>query len=412
MGPQIYRLSRSPLLLIATALTLLFLLSSFSRSDPTSSSFQFPSLRPSRYPPSRILSSLVLTPLLQDLHQNLTVICPGANQPVYPSPGLTFSQEKRYTHLREEGRYMLVTTIREIQGQLPDLLNTILVLTAFLTPQRLVFSIFEGPSDDCTSSAFELVLLPLLSSLGVSPSQIHLHTRAPPIDFNQHNRIQALADLRNRAFAPIWEDTGRELRAVVAFNDVYLRPSDVLELLHQHVKAGEKSGVETGITTGMDYYERSPEWYYDVWVGRTVSETLALDPAADWPLVFLLRHSIVPARRDPSQVDTGDLFYPISTPWWTPSDSLFSTSPSSLSHYQSLRPFQVYASWNGLAVLSPKPFLPPHNVRFRRGDVGRGECTASECGLVSQDFWKAGMGRVQIVPTVQVRLPSIYGMCS
>jgi hypothetical protein len=44
-----------------------------------------------------------------------------------------------------------------------------------------------------------------------------------------------------------------------------------LELLHQHVKAEEASGQETGITSGWDWYERSPAHYYDVWVGRTVS---------------------------------------------------------------------------------------------------------------------------------------------
>ena len=63
----------------------------------------------------------------------------------------------------------------------------------------------------------------------------------------------------------------------------------------------------------------------------------------------------------------------------------------------------MYSSWNGLAVLDPKPFLPPNNVRFRRGDVESGECSASECGLVATDFWRAGFGRVQVVPSIQVR---------
>lgn len=57
-----------------------------------------------------------------------------------------------------------------------------------------------------------------------------------------------------------------------------------------------------------------------------------------------------------------------------------------------------------MAILSPTPFLPPHNVRFRRGDVSGGECSASECTLIAGDFWKAGFGRVQVVPSVQVSL--------
>jgi len=46
--------------------------------------------------------------------------------------------------------------------------------------------------------------------------------------------------------------------------------------LHQHVKAEEASGQETGITSGWDWYERSPAHYYDVWVGRTVSRAVGL----------------------------------------------------------------------------------------------------------------------------------------
>ena len=107
-----------------------------------------------------------------------------------------------------------------------------------------------------------------------------LQIREPPIDFGRHNRIAVLAELRNRAFEPLWQSDNQahhDLVAVVAFNDVYLRAVDVLELLHQHIVAGQVSGKETGITTGMDYYERWPEWYYDVWVGRTVSKESGKD---------------------------------------------------------------------------------------------------------------------------------------
>lgn len=55
-----------------------------------------------------------------------------------------------------------------------------------------------------------------------------------------------------------------------------------------------------------------------------------------------------------------------------------------------------------MVVMDPAPFLPPHNVRFRRGDHEKGECSASECSLIAQDLWKAGFGRIQVVPSVQV----------
>jgi alpha-1,3-mannosyltransferase len=54
-----------------------------------------------------------------------------------------------------------------------------------------------------------------------------------------------------------------------------------------------------------------------------------------------------------------------------------------------------------MVILDPKPFLPPHNVRFRRSDQSKGECAASECGLICSDYWKEGFGMIQVVPSVQ-----------
>jgi hypothetical protein len=64
--------------------------------------------------------------------------------------------------------------------------------------------------------------------------------------------------------------------------------------------------------------------------------------------------------------------------------------------------------------MRPDPFLPPYNVRFRRGaptnlppdaphnaplgsDV---ECQASESAFISWDFWKYGFWRIMVVPGV------------
>ena len=280
--------SRPSRRLIVVVLLLIFLLlltfiqyfghTSYSHSRPLVSS---------RYPPSRLdLDPDHFFTQFRAFQSNFTAICPGSFNPVYPQASLTLGQQGRYAHLRHpdllgeglsriegNGKYMLVTSIRQIQAQLPDLLNTLLILTTFLGPDRLSFSILEGPSDDCTPKALELVVVPLLLSLGVPEAHIRLQTRQSKIDFDNQNRIQVLAELRNRAFEPLWDGSaiGRDISAVVVFNDVYLRASDVLELLHQHLVAGVKSGKETGITSGMDYLERWPEWYYDVWVGRTVS---------------------------------------------------------------------------------------------------------------------------------------------
>ena len=76
--------------------------------------------------------------------------------------------------------------------------------------------------------------------------------------------------------SPLWKRGWDVTVAVVFFNDIYMRAGDVLELLHQHVKAGEKEGSETGATSGMDWYQKTPEYYYDIWVGRTVSLLLSI----------------------------------------------------------------------------------------------------------------------------------------
>ena len=51
-----------------------------------------------------------------------------------------------------------------------------------------------------------------------------------------------------------------------------------------------------------------------------------------------------------------------------------------------------------LAALVPRSSVPP--VRFRRSHPG--ECSQSECFLICRDFWRWGLGKVQIVPSVRV----------
>lgn len=100
----------------------------------------------------------------------------------------------------------------------------------------------------------------------------------------------------------------------------------------------------------------------------------------------------------------GELFYKMRNSWWEPSDQLFVDNLITRKSYENLEPFQVFSSWAGMAVMSATPFLAPYNVRFRRSDEETEECRASECELISRDFWKVGFGRIQVVPSVQVSL--------
>jgi alpha-1,3-mannosyltransferase len=214
------------------------------------------------------------------LHEHFASHGATVPRPVFPRAVLTPSQRKRYRHLAEHlransAKVMFTTIIRQIQDQLPDLLTALVVLVDFLGPTSLTFSFIEGPSSDLTSSTFESVLHPLLIAFGVPARQIRMITNAPRIDFDKGNRIELLANLRNQALSPLWEDRERKsggigegVEQVVFFNDVYMKAEHVLELLHQHSLNG------ADVTTAWDWFRRVPRYYYDVWVGRTVRTLL------------------------------------------------------------------------------------------------------------------------------------------
>ena len=269
---------RVPLLLLLLTIAFLLLLPLLNNGHH--GTLRLPSLLPTHYPPIAA-SSRQTAALLQSLSESFQQHCPAEPyEPIYPSPDLTPAQRKRYDHLRHpripkrtapDGRYLFTTLTRDIQAQLPDLLNALVLVTAFLGPDKVAFSILEGPSGDCTPDVLEKVLYPALVDMGVPTSRIRFQTREPKVDFSGRNRIEALAELRNRALEPLYDEGMEDTIAVVFYNDVFLRASDILEVLHQHVVAGTQSGLETGITAAMDYYKRHPEYFYDIWVARTVS---------------------------------------------------------------------------------------------------------------------------------------------
>jgi hypothetical protein len=61
-------------------------------------------------------------------------------------------------------------------------------------------------------------------------------------------------------------------------------------------------------------------------------------------------------------------------------------------------PVAMACCWNGLAVLSAAPFL--NGLRFRAQQPG--ECQASECSLLCDDFARLGLGHVVMDPGVRL----------
>lgn len=76
--------------------------------------------------------------------------------------------------------------------------------------------------------------------------------------------------------------------------------------------------------------------------------------------------------------------------------------PESSHRFQRHLPIQVQSCWNGIAILDPAPMYAHPHVRFRMAKLGDGECSASECSLICNDYWAAGYGRIVTVPRVKL----------
>lgn len=70
--------------------------------------------------------------------------------------------------------------------------------------------------------------------------------------------------------------------------------------------------------------------------------------------------------------------------------------------FQRHLPIQVQSCWNGIAVLDPAPLYDLKPIRFRMANIAHGECSASECSLIANDYWAAGYGRIITVPRVKL----------
>ena len=158
------------------------------------------------------------------------------------------------------------------------------------------------------------------------------------------------------------------------------------------------------MTCGWDHAGR---WFYDGWVGRDMSGDLytpfpVKEEDKDLPQkvspfspLFSALPTLFPLFVQLSPDTSISLaLHKAHREMSTNADlQLFINHPNSrLRHEQNL-PIQVFAGWNGIAVMNPKPFFPPYNVRFRRGAPKsllsmEWECQASESSFISWDFWK------------------------
>ncbi|KAI8456717.1 family 69 glycosyltransferase [Phakopsora pachyrhizi] len=254
-------------------------------------------------------------------------------------------------------KYFFAINLYNSFDVIPDLFSTMFKVSAILGFQNVFVSVYENGSSDQTKALLRL-FDGLSRSVGMRVViRTSLRTRGA-----FHHRIEYLAEVRNAALAPLQElrDSEGELFDTVIFmNDVLPCVDDLLELIWQSRRQN------AGITCGADYIfheEIAQPVFYDNWVARDINGT-ALENA--------------------------------------PFESIFKDPPSQ-HRFERHLPIQVQSCWNGIAILDPAPLYAHPRVRFRMAKLMAGECSASECSLICNDYWNAGYGRIVMVPRVKL----------
>ncbi|KAF8624724.1 hypothetical protein AX17_007055 [Amanita inopinata Kibby_2008] len=269
--------------------------------------------------------------------------------------------KERREYPPSEHKYYFAINLYNSFDIIPDLFATLFRVASVLGFQNVYVSIYENGSVDQTKALLR-IFDALTRSVGMRISvRTSMRTRGA---FN--HRIEYLAEVRNAAFVPLHElrDTENEVFDTIIFmNDVLPCVDDLLELIWQSRRNN------AGITCASDYMyhpDIASPVFYDNWVARDVNGT-ALENA--------------------------------------PFERIFHHSESS-DRFQRHLPVQVQSCWNGIAILDPAPFYSPPHVRFRMARIMEGECSASECSLICNDYWEAGYGRILMVPRVKLAYDS------
>lgn len=256
--------------------------------------------------------------------------------------------------------------------QLCVLIRTALLPAVGYDPSRIFVSIFESNSVDETVGILEGVLRQRLEALGVPHRLVtngvakdcpDLRSNATPCE----TRIHYLGCYRNEAMRPLHEKRtslfGNDAAdhtpplsssiAVIFFNDIYFRASDMIRLL-------TVNGGDVDLSCGLDYYTA----FYDVWVTRDVAGR----PIDDRPP--------------------------------------YSSDPSVQRAFLLGKPMKATCCWNGVAIIRGSVFLDassldktPASYMFR-GKRDNNECGASECQYLCQHMHDQGWNKIFIHPRV------------
>lgn len=254
-------------------------------------------------------------------------------------------------------KYFFALNLHENVPVLPRLVGTIVEAIRFLGPEQSALSIVEGRSEDGTYEILEMLREPLANE------DIPYYFSSSDKNPEETDRIQMLADIRNEALEPLIEnpDEWSSDATVIFLNDVALCMEDILELIHQRIHQN------ADMTCAMDWMDLGRETFYDVWVARDIK---------------------------------GDTFFEIDEGGsWDAAWNLFWNNEQTLERFNDVKPFQVYACWNGGTAFTAKPLLEK-KIKFRRSVEG--ECFMGEPTIFCKELWQLGYGRIAVIPSVNL----------
>jgi len=285
-------------------------------------------------------------------------------------PSLSTDLTTRYEYLADHSevaaasgsqiQYFFALDLHQCAPLLPRLLGSVVETIRFLGPERCVLSIVEGRSDDGTYE----ILTSLRAELEPIGITYFLTTNEGDPTGDGRDRIKVLAELRNEALLPLSKqpELYSQSTTVIFLNDVAICMDDILELIHQRLSQA------ADMTCAMDWtYVGANPTFYDVWIARGMN---------------------------------GDTFFNIPEDGsWDYAWNIFWNNPAAEKRMQAGRAFQVFSCWNGATAFTAKPIIE-QQVAFRsHNDL---ECFQGEPKLFCKDMWKAGYGKIAVVPSINL----------
>ena len=305
-----------------------------------------------------VLNSSQVTTFLQAITNNDRASSPGS-----ACPTTIGSRYDTLKGLDEKIQYYFALNLHQAIQVLPLLLRAIFEAVRFLGPTQCAISIIEGRSTDGTFNVVEAYKHEL-EKLGV---EFYLSTNEIDPKDGKQDRMEGLAFLRNMALAPlvISPDLYSPDVQIIFLNDITICPHDILEMVYQQKKQNAT------MTCGMDWSSQGAT-FYDIYVARSI---------------------------------VGESFWQVAQDGlWHFSSNLFWADRESRAKFDNHQPFQVYSCWNGGAIIAGAPIVQ-QKIQFRRNNATIDECYMGEPTLFAKDLWRLGLGRIQVVPSVNV----IYG---